>query len=187
MRHVLRRLALAAVATTLSATAILIQAPPAPAASCGLVGLVGSCISVDFPVATSYAFATRNAGTTSTSTEQVFTISANTTWGIHVYTDLANGRMKEWNGTAYVASSPKIMLNPLQWRLSSKGGAAQATSFADLSTTPSTVVTAQPDTGCLLSLCGTTTLGVTYQSRPSFSDPARTYRVLVTFDAANGY
>ncbi|WP_205696264.1 hypothetical protein [Conexibacter sp. SYSU D00693] len=133
-----------------------------------------------------YAWGTLAVGAGgNTSSEQTVNVKSNAAWGVKVSSDLADGRMKEWTGAAYVSSSPKVLTHALTWRLSSLGGAAQGTSFAALSSTAAAVTTSQAITGD-----SGTDVGVTYRQVASFADPSaggNDYRIAVTYDAAQGY
>jgi hypothetical protein len=122
-----------------------------------------------------------------TSSEQTINVKSNQTWGVKISSDLSDGRMKEWNPTLgiYVAVSPKLMTNPLNWRLSSLGGVSQSTSFAALSSTEALVTGSQPVTGD-----AGTNVGVTYKQLVSYADVnagANDYRVQVNYNASQGF
>jgi hypothetical protein len=178
------RLLTALVAAAAVSTSSLAAADPAAAASCTF-GLV--CIAMDVPAP--LAFGTKNAATTTDSADQTVTISASASWGIKVSTDLADGKMKEWTGAAYVGAGAKVMHNPLQFRLSAVGASAQSTTFAMLSGTAATLVSGQPTT-CALLLCNSTTIAAQYRLQTSFFDPnagSNDYRIQVTYDAQLGF
>lgn len=148
-----------------------------------IIADVANTLEATFP--TSLNLGTLTPGAATTSAEQSVLVKSNALWGLRVSTDVADGRMTEWDGTAYVASSPKVLTNPLQWRLSSLGGAAQATSFAALSNTQALVTGSQGLTTDL-----GTSIGVTFRQAASYADPsagANDYRIVVTFDASQGY
>ncbi len=119
-----------------------------------------------------------------TSSAQTINVKSNAAWGVQVATDHADGRMRQHDGTSYV-TSPKVLSNALQWRLSTIGGVAQSTSFAALSSTPAAATTLQAvttDSG--------TNLGVLLKQVISYADERvspNTYRVQLTYDAAQGY
>lgn len=143
---------------------------------------VANTLAATFPAA--YAWGNLAAGAASTSAEQTVNVKSNALWGLKLSTDIADGRMTEWNGTAYVAS-PKVLTNALNWRMSSLGGVAQGTAFAALTSTPALVTGSQ----AITSDSGTD-VGVTYRQTVSYADTsagANDYRVLVTFDASQGY
>ena len=185
----MRRLLTVAAAAAAISTTCLAAAQPAAASGC-LINL-GTCLVVTFPSGP-LNFGSVNAATSTISAEQAMSVAAGNTWGIKISSDQAGGKMKEWTGSAYVSSSPKIMHNALQWRVSSINGANQATSFANLSNTPSVALTNQPITGCVLVLltCTDIPLGFKFKLNTSFSDAnagANDYRIQVTYDVALGY
>jgi len=145
---------------------------------------VSPTLQATFPA--DYAWGNLSPGAAgNTSTEQTINVKSNAAWGVKISSDLTDGRMKEWNGSAYVSSSPKILTNALTWRLSSLGGSAQGTSFAAISSTQAPVTTTQPITGD-----SGTDVGVTYKQVISFADAnagTNDYRLAVTYDAAQGY
>lgn len=143
---------------------------------------VANTLAATFPSA--YAWGDLAAGATHTSTSQGVTVWSNAPWGVQVSSDLADGRMKEWDGSAYVASA-KILTNALQWRLATLGGVAQGTSYAAVSSTPATATTVQPLTGD-----SGVALGVLLRQAVSYADERvspRSYRLQLTYDAAQGY
>lgn len=138
------------------------------------------------------ALGTANAGATLISGEQTLTISSNLSYGVKVSSDLADGRMKEWTGAAYVAAAPKTMATPLDVAKTSYQGTTYTPSWHALSSTPFLLGTSLGPTDCLIGLlCGTHALGVKYRLRPSFSDrragPTGSYRVLVTYTADHAF
>lgn len=175
----------------LAAAAMAALAVPAAAgAACTLTLIVVPCIDVSWPSA-SVAFGTVNAGTTTTSAEQVVTVSANVSWGMRISADQTGGRPKEWTGASYVAGSPKILTNALQWSRSSIDGGGTPTAYTDLSTSAASVVSGRGATGCVLNLlCGTDDIGVRLRLRTTFNDrraSPNSYRLLVTYDAQTGF
>ena len=183
----LRRLA-SLVALTAAAT---VAAPAAAGAACSLTLIVVPCLQATWPTAT-VSFGSVNAGTTTTSAEQLITVSANVSWGIKVSADQVGGRPREWNGSSYVASSPKILTNPLQWARTSIDGTPTASPvYTDLSTTAANVLTGRGATGCVIGLlCGFDDIGVRLRLRTTFSDRRASpnlYRLLVTYDAQTGF
>lgn len=164
--------------------------PERASAACSLPLVLVPCIEATFPASPS-SFGALDAGTTTTSSEQLITVSANQPWGIRVSGDVAGGRMREHNGTAYVTPAPRVLTNALKWGRSSLGGVPQTPVWTDLATAPAAVVTGQPATGCVLGgLCASTTVGVKYRQQTSFSDrrvAPNSYRVLVTYDAQLGF
>lgn len=158
----------------------------ARAADCSL-SLV-QCLDVDFPVAYSLG-SSLNAGTTTTSSEQILRISSTASWGVRIQTDLADGRMKQFNGSTYLTSG-QILTNPLGWALVSIAGTPQTPSYTALSSAPATVVTGRP-ANCLLNLlCTDSTIGVRHRLTTSFADrrvAPHSYRALVTYSVSHGF
>lgn len=164
--------------------------PAAAHGACTLTLVVVPCIQVDFPAST-LALGTVDAGTTTTSAEQVMTVSANVSWGLRVSADRTGGKMAEWTGSAY-AASPKVLTDPLQWARTSLDGTPTASpSYAALGTSPAAVVTGRGHTGCVLNLlCGTDDVGVRFRQTTHFTDrraSPNSYRILVTYDAQTGF
>lgn len=165
-------------------TAASFALPATAGAACTLTLILVPCIDVTWPSG-SVAFGTVPAGTTTTSAVQTLGVSANTSWGIRVSADRTGGRPTEWNGSSYVSTSPKVMANPLQW-------ARDGTStYTDLSTTATSVLTGQSATSCVLGLaCGSVNVGLRLRLRTSYSDrraSPNNYRLLVTYDARTGF
>lgn len=169
--------------------AALLALPAAAGAACTLTLILVPCIQVDWP-SQPVSFGTVQAGTTTTSAEQLLSISANTSWGVRVSADVAGGRAREWNGSSYVAGG-RVLTHPVQWSLSSLGGAAQGLSFSNLLTTTTGLLSGRPSTGCVLGLlCGTVGVGVRLRLRTSFADQRvapNTYRLQVSYDAQTGF
>ncbi|WP_205696265.1 hypothetical protein [Conexibacter sp. SYSU D00693] len=185
-----RPLSILAAAAAAAAVALPALLAPAHAHAAGCVLNIGSCLVVTPPPA-SLNLGQVNAATTTTSAEQVMQVAAGNSWGMRISVDQAGGRMREHNGTSYVASG-KVMHHPLQWRLSSFDGTAQSTSFADLSTTPAVALTNRSITGCvlLLLLCTDIPLGFRFRMTTSFWDAnagANNYRIQVTYDTQLGF
>ena len=144
---------------------------------------VANTLEATFPGA--YAWGELAAGAASTSAEQTITVKSNALWGLKLSTDQADGRMTEWDGSAYDATSPKVLTNPLTWRMSALGGVAQATSFVDLSNVQALITGSQSITGD-----AGRAVGVTFRQNVSYADTsagANDYRILVTYDASQGY
>lgn len=178
------------IVTAIAAGGVLLAAAvPASAAtsatgSSSVTGDVANTLEATFPSA--YAWGSLNAGSTGNeSTEQTLNVKSNQTWGVKTSTDLTDGKMKEWTGSAYVTTSPKILTNALTWRLSSLGGTAQSTSYAAFSSTEALVTGSQPitsDTG--------TNVGLKYKQAVSYADTAagvNDYRVLANFNVSQGF
>jgi hypothetical protein len=147
---------------------------------------VANTLEATFPGA--YAWGDLTPGASgNTSSEQSVTVKSNASWGLKISTDLADGRMKEWNSTTgYVLVSPKVLTNALTYKLSALGGEAQSSAFAALSSTAALLTGSQgntPDAGVAA--------GVTFKQVLSFADEragsSNDYRVVVTYDAAQGY
>lgn len=186
-----RRSATSALAAALAASALTAAALPARAqAACSLSIVLTPCIQATWPGG-SVALGTVNAGTTTISPEQLITVSANQSWGIRISSDLANGRMREWTGSAYATPTPRTLSQPLQWARSTLAGVPQTPSWASLSSTPAAVVSGRGATGCVLgALCGVETTGVKFRLTTGFSDrraAPNSYRILVTYDASLGF
>ena len=168
------------------AAAVLAPAVPAHAVTGqqSVTADVANTLEATFPSA--YAWGDLVPGPSgNTSAAQSLTVKSNALWGVQVSTDLSDGRMKEFNGSAYVAVTPKILTNPLQWRLSVLGGVAQGTSFAALSSTPASATSSQGITGD-----SGTALGFLLHQVASYADQRvspNLYRVQLTYDAAQGY
>ncbi|NLA58679.1 MAG: hypothetical protein GX855_07250 [Firmicutes bacterium] len=72
----------------------------------------------------------------------VVKVKANSPWGIEISSDLATGRMREYDlGTGTYLSDGASLTHPLQWATSPGGP------WTDLSSTPSSIVSSQPPTG----------------------------------------
>lgn len=141
---------------------------------------VAATLEAAFPANLSWgALTVGTAGTESA--EQVINVKSNKPWGVRLSTDEATGRMRLYNG-----SYGSALTHPLQWRLASVAGVAQATSFGDLSSTAANAATARPITTDL-----GVNVGLRFKQVMSYADaPAgtgETYRVVVTYDAAQGY
>ena len=169
--------------------ALMIAAAPASAATSAtgtssVTADVANTLEASFPAA--YAWGSLNAGATgNTSTEQVVNVKSNQTWGVKIASDLTDGKMKEWTGSAYVTTTPKILTNALDWRLTSIGAAAQSTTYAALSSTEALATGTQAittDSG--------TNVGVKYKQVISYSDVAagvNDYRILANYNVAQGF
>ncbi len=146
---------------------------------------MANTLEASFPSA--YAWGALNAGAGgTTSAEQVVNVKSNQTWGVKTSTDLADGKMKEWTGSAYVTLTPKILTNALQWRLSRLGGTAQSSTFAAYTSTEALVTGTRPTT----SDAGTD-VGVTYKQVVSYADVSagalNDYRGGVNYNVAQGF
>src|SRR3954466_10897248 len=100
--------------------AALATAPSAMAAttasgSQAITGTPTAPLAATFPSA--YAFGTLTVGGAgNTSTEQVVNVKSNASWGVKISSDQAAGKMREWDGSAYVAAG-YILTNAMQWGL----------------------------------------------------------------------
>jgi len=136
-------------------------------------------LTATFPSA--YAWGSWLIGANSSS-DQIATVISNRAWGVKIKSDRVDGRMMEWNGTSYVS---RTLVNPLNWRLTQLGGVAQSTSFAPISSTPATVVTARTPSSTSVQLNVRYSLDVTYADDAELG--ANVYRLLVTYDSAQGF
>jgi hypothetical protein len=163
---------------------------PSSAQALCTVSLLTPCLEVTWPAA-SLALGTVNAGTTTLSGEQTMTVSSNLDYGVKVASDLADGRMKEWTGAAYVGASPKILTSALDVAKTSYNGTTYTPAWHALTSTPFLLGTNLGPTDCLIGLfCGSRDLGVKYRLRTSFADrraSPNSYRILVTYTADHGF
>jgi hypothetical protein len=151
-----------------------------------ITGLPTAQLAATFP--TAYSFGTLTVGGSgNTSTEQVVNVKSNASWGLKISSDQTAGKMREWDGSAYVVSG-NILANALQWALTSTGGTPVGSpSYANLSSTATLVTGSQArtsDSGA--------DVGTTFKQLVSYGDEAalaggHSYRVLVTYDAAQGF
>jgi hypothetical protein len=178
-------------ARTLAAGAALFLAAASPASAAttasgnsSVTADVVDTLEATFPAA--YAWGGLNAGAAGNqSAEQTVNVMSNQTWGVEISSDLADGRMMEWDGLAYDATSPLTFTNPLEWRFSSLDGVAQGTSYAALSSTGALVTGSQPITPD-----GGTDVGTRYQQVVSYGDVSagsNDYRLLVNYDVQQGW
>jgi hypothetical protein len=170
--------------------AFMIIAAPA---SAGTTASGNSSVTADvvptleatFPSA--YAWGDLNAGVAgNVSSEQTVNVKSNATWGVKTATDDAGGQLTEWDGVGYDASSPKVLIHPLQWRLSHLDGIAQGTSFVDYNSTSVLVTTnaeaVTPDAGV--------DVDATYKQTVSYGDfvaGVNDYRILVNYSVSQGF
>lgn len=143
---------------------------------------VAATLSATVPGTLALSGSALPVGGSGTEKEAPATVFSNAAWGLKVSTNATTGRLRVWDGVTYGTA----LTNALEWRLKSLGAAPQSTSYADLSATPATVLSGQaptPDTGQGLELF--------FRQRVSYGDsPApggQTYRIVVTYDAAQGY
>ena len=146
-----------------------------------------ACLEVTFPP--DFAWGQLDPGPAGNeSAEQMVAVTSNELWGLRVASDLADGRMTEWTGGAYVVGTPKILSHPLRWSLSSIDTVGQPPSYQALSSAPGAVLSNQPST--CPGACASAQIGVRYRQPISFADEpagANTYRIQVTYDAAQGF
>lgn len=178
-----KSLSLAAAAAALAAPGSAVAATSTTGSS-SVTADVANTLEATFPGA--YAWGDLNAGTAGNeSSAQTTTVKSNAAWGLKISSDIASGKMTEWDGGAYVASSPKVLANALQWKLGTIGGAAQSSSYASLSSTKALVTGSQSATNDSGSA-----IGVLYKQVISYVDAAagaNDYRIAVNYDASQGY
>src|SRR5204863_8269878 len=121
----------------------LAAAPSAMAAttasgSQAITGTPTAQLAATFPSA--YDFGTLAVGGAgNTSTEQVVNVKSNAAWGLKISSDQTAGKMREWDGSAYVASG-NMFTNALQWALTTLGGTPVGSpTYAGLSSTATLV------------------------------------------------
>jgi hypothetical protein len=146
-----------------------------------------ACLEVSFPP--DFAWGQLDPGPVANdSAEQLIAVTSNELWGLRVASDLADGRMTEWNGSAYVVAGPKTLVHPLRWSLSSIDTVGQPPSYQALSAAPGTVLSNWPST--CPGACAPAQIGVRYRQFVSFADEpagANSYRIQVTYDAGQGF
>lgn len=107
------------------------------------------------------------------------TVKSNTTWGMKIKSDLADGRMKEWTGTSY-AASPKVLSRALEWKEDTSG------SYAAISGTEAVVVTGKSPTSDL-----GTIVGLRFKQVVSYADSrlenGNTYHILIFYTISQNY
>lgn len=174
------------------AAAVALALAAAPAASAATSATDTSTVTADivntleatFPA--DYAWGESLSPGANTSSEQNTTVKSNATWGVKISSDLADGRMKEALAGTYVALTPKVLASPLEWRLSTLGGAAQgSTTFAALSSTEALITGTRPATSD-----SGTGVGVTYRQPVSYSDVnagLSDYKIVVNYSVAQGF
>lgn len=176
--------------TAAALLAALALAPSAVAAttasgSQSVTGTPTAQLAATFPSA--YSFGTLTVGGAgNTSTEQIVNVKSNASWGVKIASDQAAGKMREWDGSAYAGTN--ILANALQWALTSTGGTPVGSpSYAALSSSSTLLVGSQART----SDAGVD-VGTTFNQLVSYADEqslagGHSYRVLVTYDAAQGF
>lgn len=146
-----------------------------------------ACLEATFPA--DYAWGPLDAGSGgNVSVERVIAVTSTDPWGITIASDLADGRMREWTGTAYVTSAPKTLANALDWGLTRINATPQTPNYAPLSSTAASVVSAQPAT--CTATCSSSEIAIKYRQIVSFGDIAagtNDYRIEVRFEAAQGF
>lgn len=145
------------------------------------------CLEATFPPALVWG-PLDAGGAGSVSAEQVVSVSSTNTWGLRIASDLADGRMREWTGSAYVTSAPKVLAAPLTWGLSRIGETAQTPVYTSLSSTGASVVSGQPTT--CTATCGSASVGLRYRQPVSYGDVSagvNDYRIQVSFEASHGF
>jgi hypothetical protein len=149
-----------------------------------------ACLEATFPGAYSWGGLTPAGGGENLSAEQAVGVESTDPWGVKISSDLAHGRMTEWDGLAYVAGSPKMLASPLEWGLTRIGSVPEpAVSYSPLTGTPATIAGGQPGT-CDVSTCAIVDVGTRYRQQVSYADEpagASDYRILVTFEASQGF
>jgi hypothetical protein len=153
---------------------------------------VAPTLEATFPAALTWGALNATAGSAgNTSDQQDLKVWSNEQWGVTTWTDKADGKMVEADGAGdYVTATPKILDQPLQWRLSSLAGSPRdlATDGFKPYTDTATVMGAsnQPAT-----TDAGTALGVTYKQVIKYSDVAagdiNDYKIVVNYDFKHGY
>ena len=174
-----RRTRLAARGLLLGLPLLALMAPAAQAATSAngnqaVTGTPSAALTATFP--SDYAFVSFAAGSSNASSEQLLTVKSNLAWGVKISSDQSSGFMRDYASSSYGST---LLTNPLEWSTTTGG----STSYAALSSTATSVVTgkaATSDSG--------TSIGVTYRQPLSFADDgSKTYRILVTYAAAQGF
>jgi len=162
------------------------QAATTASGSQAVTGTPTAQLAATFP--SDYAFGTLVVGAANnTSTEQVVNVKSNASWGVKISSDQAAGKMREWDGSAYVAAG-YILTNAMQWGLTTLAGTPVGSpTYANLSSTATLVTTGQSRTGD-----SGVDVGTTFKQLVSYGDQAsltggHSYRVLATYDAAQGF
>ncbi|MCR4402579.1 MAG: hypothetical protein NUW12_07310 [Firmicutes bacterium] len=115
------------------------------------------------------------------SAPQVVTVRSNAPWALKIRSDAQDGRMKQWTGTGYASPSPHTLAAPLEWKRS------DGADFAPISGNDAVVASGMPPTGS-----AGTSVSVIFRQKVSYddqalSDPAHSYRIEVTYLAAQTY
>lgn len=184
-RMVGRSIVLAGTLIALLGTPAAAQAATSATGDQSVTADVADTLEATFPSA--YAWGSLSAGSAGNeSAEQSLTVKSNKAWGVKISSDLAGGKMTEFDGTSYVLLTPKVLTNALQWRLSSLAGATQSTSYAAISSTQASLTTGQAAT-----TDAGTALGTKFKQVISYADAnagaLTDYRILGKYDVAQGY
>ena len=170
-------------AVVLGAVAPAAQAATSATGSQSVTGTPQAQLEATFP--SSYAFSDFSIMTNNLSTEQVVNVKSNKAWGVKVSSDQTTGLMREWNGSAYVTSG-KVLTSALNWANTSYDGSAVTPTYAAMSSTQALVAGSKPKTGN-----SGKNVGVTFRQFVDYNDDAdlgsNTYRILVAYDAAQGF
>jgi hypothetical protein len=146
-----------------------------------------ACLEVSFPP--DFAWGQLDPGPAGNdSAEQMIAVTSNELWGLRVASDLTDGRMTEWTGSAYVSTAPKVLSHALRWSLSSIDTVGEPPSYEALSSAPGAVLSSRPST--CPGACSSAQIGVRYRQLVSFADEpggANNYRIQVTYDAGQGF
>lgn len=169
--------ALAALAITSSASAATTAS-----GSQALTGAPAPTLTSSFP--SDYAWGSWAIGSGNVSAEQITNVKSNEQWGVKISSDETGGIMRRWDGSSYVAGA---LANSLQWANTSIGGSAVGSPvYGNLSSTAALVSGSQ----AITSDSGTD-VGVKFKQLVSYADNANLgtdlYRILVTYDAAQGF
>lgn len=187
MTRLLTRSGLARVPAALGVVAGLALAAMHPAVASAACSPTPACLEATFPA--NYVWGALDAGSSgNVSAEQVITVTSTDPWGVRIASDVADGRMKEWTGTAYVSTAPKTLANALTWALTRIAVTPQTPSYQALSSTPASVVSGQA--GTCTETCSSKEVAVRYRQVVSFGDVAagsNDYRIEVSFEAAQGF
>lgn len=156
-------------------------AATAPYLACLDATSTPNCLEVRVPAG--FAFGPLHAGTDTTGSEQVLELIATTARGVQARTDRADGRLREWTGTAYGTAS---LAEPVRatGRLLPSGTPSALT---PLSSVAAGLVPSVPASDCtdIPQLCVPRQVGVSFKQQVRYSDQqlnGRSYRAEVTYD-----
>jgi hypothetical protein len=182
------------IALAIAGAALLGTAGPASAAVSAtspspVTADVAPTLEATFPAA--YAWGDLNAGTAgNVSAEQGLTVKSNQPWGVMTFTDKTDGKMTEVDSTGAAVTTPQILSNALQWRLSKLGAATrdEATdAFKTYTGTGALMGTTQQAKTDDLGLA----LGVTYKQEIKYADlvaaGTNNYKIVVNYDFNQAY